>query len=177
MLTQIRYRPPKPGCCQTARHHGRSQHEHNRFRYSNLDPVCRILAIPNSFQLDLVQYHKTWCVYLYSYYHLGSDLCCHGSRQHLPISPCCPSHSRCGRGCLFPRCHLPAFGLVHKARTGKKVCWSIHRSASGVREVQNDSPTTSLILYRNAFGGLIAAGILKLDGVHGIRGWRWLFIM
>ncbi|CAD0092582.1 unnamed protein product [Aureobasidium vineae] len=29
----------------------------------------------------------------------------------------------------------------------------------------------------NAFGGLIAAGILKLDGVHGIRGWRWLFIM
>lgn len=29
----------------------------------------------------------------------------------------------------------------------------------------------------NAFGGLIAAGCLQLDGVHGIRGWRWLFIM
>ncbi|BEJ17736.1 hypothetical protein CspHIS471_0700040 [Cutaneotrichosporon sp. HIS471] len=29
----------------------------------------------------------------------------------------------------------------------------------------------------NAFGGLIAAGVLKLDGVHGIRGWRWLFIV
>ncbi|AAW46132.2 conserved hypothetical protein [Cryptococcus deneoformans JEC21] len=29
----------------------------------------------------------------------------------------------------------------------------------------------------NAFGGLIAAGCLKLDGVHGIAGWRWLFII
>ncbi len=29
----------------------------------------------------------------------------------------------------------------------------------------------------NAFGGLIAAGVLTLDGVHGIRGWRWLFIV
>lgn len=29
----------------------------------------------------------------------------------------------------------------------------------------------------NAFGGLIAAGVLKLDGKHGIRGWRWLFIV
>ncbi|WOO85797.1 putative transporter [Vanrija pseudolonga] len=29
----------------------------------------------------------------------------------------------------------------------------------------------------NAFGGLIAAGCLKMDGLHGIRGWRWLFII
>lgn len=29
----------------------------------------------------------------------------------------------------------------------------------------------------NGFGGLIAAGVLKLDGKHGIRGWRWLFIV
>ncbi|WWC63807.1 uncharacterized protein I303_106412 [Kwoniella dejecticola CBS 10117] len=29
----------------------------------------------------------------------------------------------------------------------------------------------------NAFGGLIAAGVLKLDGRNGLRGWRWLFIV
>ena len=29
----------------------------------------------------------------------------------------------------------------------------------------------------NGFGGLIAAGVLKMDGLHGIRGWRWLFIL
>ena len=29
----------------------------------------------------------------------------------------------------------------------------------------------------NAFGGLIAAGVLKMDGLHGIRGWRCLFII
>lgn len=30
----------------------------------------------------------------------------------------------------------------------------------------------------NCFGGLIAAGVLSgLEGAHGIRGWRWLFII
>jgi MFS family permease len=29
----------------------------------------------------------------------------------------------------------------------------------------------------NAFGGLLAAAILQLDGVHNIAGWQWLFII
>ncbi|OBT92466.1 hypothetical protein VE01_09606 [Pseudogymnoascus verrucosus] len=29
----------------------------------------------------------------------------------------------------------------------------------------------------NAFGGLLAAAILHLDGVHNIAGWKWLFII
>ncbi|OAA64577.1 Major facilitator superfamily domain, general substrate transporter [Niveomyces insectorum RCEF 264] len=29
----------------------------------------------------------------------------------------------------------------------------------------------------NAFGGLLAAAILQMDGLRGIAGWRWLFIL
>ena len=34
------------------------------------------------------------------------------------------------------------------------------------------------VALANMFGGLIAAGVLaNLDYVHGIAGWRWLFII
>ncbi|KAL2286914.1 hypothetical protein FJTKL_06428 [Diaporthe vaccinii] len=34
------------------------------------------------------------------------------------------------------------------------------------------------LILATAFSGLIAAGIFEgLDGVHGIKGWRWLFIL
>ena len=32
-------------------------------------------------------------------------------------------------------------------------------------------------IISNAFSGLISAGLLKMDGLHGVRGWQWLFII
>ncbi|KDN41595.1 MFS general substrate transporter [Tilletiaria anomala UBC 951] len=32
-------------------------------------------------------------------------------------------------------------------------------------------------ILSNAFSGLIAAGLLKLDGLRGIAGWKWMFIV
>lgn len=28
----------------------------------------------------------------------------------------------------------------------------------------------------SAFGNILAYGIIKLDGTHGIAGWRWIFM-
>ncbi|KAI4232785.1 MAG: hypothetical protein LQ349_004789 [Xanthoria aureola] len=28
-----------------------------------------------------------------------------------------------------------------------------------------------------AFGGILAYGLMQMDGLHGMRGWRWIFIM
>ncbi|KAJ3570668.1 hypothetical protein NP233_g4251 [Leucocoprinus birnbaumii] len=35
----------------------------------------------------------------------------------------------------------------------------------------------SAVSMSGAFGGLLAAAILKMDGVGGIAGWRWIFIL
>jgi MFS family permease len=36
----------------------------------------------------------------------------------------------------------------------------------------------SRLIFATAFSGLLAAGIFSgLDGAHGIKGWRWLFII
>lgn len=49
--------------------------------------------------------------------------------------------------------------------------------------VRSELPFRIAILYAgntlsNCFGGLIAAGVLKgMEGVCGIRAWRWLFIL
>lgn len=31
--------------------------------------------------------------------------------------------------------------------------------------------------FGNAFGGLLAAAVLKMQGVRGLHGWQWLFIL
>lgn len=42
------------------------------------------------------------------------------------------------------------------------------------------SKRTALLFFGmfggNAISPLLASGILKLDGVRGIRGWKWLFL-
>ncbi len=32
-------------------------------------------------------------------------------------------------------------------------------------------------MFSSAFGGLIAAGLINMDGVHGVAGWKWIFVM
>ena len=31
--------------------------------------------------------------------------------------------------------------------------------------------------FGNAFGGLLAAAVLRLEGKSGLHGWQWLFVM
>lgn len=33
------------------------------------------------------------------------------------------------------------------------------------------------MLTAGAFGGLLASAIAKLDGTHGLKNWRWIFIL
>ena len=34
-----------------------------------------------------------------------------------------------------------------------------------------------VILFVSAFGNILAFAIVKLDGAHGIAGWRWISII
>lgn len=52
----------------------------------------------------------------------------------------------------------------------------------GIFYTRKEIATRISILYTGnilatAFAGLIALGIFELEGVHGIAGWRWLFII
>lgn len=31
-------------------------------------------------------------------------------------------------------------------------------------------------LFVSAFGNILAYALIKLDGTHGIEGWRWIFM-
>ena len=76
-------------------------------------------------------------------------------------------------------------GVIYLLSAWYVCCSSVLRNDSSTmscRYVKSEFATRIGVLYigqqmGNAFGGLIAAGVLKLNGVHGIAGWRWLFIM
>ena len=46
----------------------------------------------------------------------------------------------------------------------------------------NETQTRLALLYTSAasggaFSGLLAFGIAKMDGIGGLKGWRWIFII
>lgn len=80
--------------------------------------------------------------------------------------------ARCFLGFVSPRCLL---GFVEAAFFPGALCFlsmSYNRKQFAMR---------TAILYsssqmRNAFGGLLAIAILKLDGSSGLEGWRWVSV-
>ncbi|ETI27215.1 hypothetical protein G647_09898 [Cladophialophora carrionii CBS 160.54] len=63
-------------------------------------------------------------------------------------------------GCLFPSMTMFLLNWYKREEVGQRVCYLYIGSA-----------------LSGAFGGLIAFGILYMDGTAGYPGWRWLYII
>ncbi|KAJ5243535.1 vitamin H transporter [Penicillium citrinum] len=86
----------------------------------------------------------------------GTDMC-HGRRKIFHALGSLENYPGLHRGWVCSRCFASYILMVQTNRAIKEI-----RAA----------------VLSGAFGGLIAAGIVDgLEGVHGIRGWRWLFII
>lgn len=42
---------------------------------------------------------------------------------------------------------------------------------------QKDIRNTNLLLNSQAFGGVLAYGIMQMEGLQGLHGWQWIFIL
>ena len=85
------------------------------------------------------------------------------------------NHIRNHGSSVLPRCSLPGLLFLRKEEDGIEnrypLLWITNRSE------WTSYPRAVSLNMQNAFGGLFALAILKLEGAHGIRGWRWLFIV
>jgi hypothetical protein len=117
------------------------------------------------------------CMDLLCRYWLGSCLGCNSGGIILRWPSYLSFLSGLGRSSVLPRSVLLSL-------------YVLQQEAEWVQSNSRETPTSLIstvalrtaVLYSgsqlgNAFGTLLAIGILKLDGHHGLQGWRWLFLI
>ncbi|KAI4852177.1 MFS general substrate transporter [Aureobasidium sp. EXF-8846] len=117
------------------------------------------------------------CMDLLCRYWLGSCLGCNSGGIILRWPSYLSFLSGLGRSSVLPRSVLLSL-------------YVLQQEAEWVQSNSSETPTSLIstvalrtaVLYSgsqlgNAFGTLLAIGILKLDGHHGLQGWRWLFLI
>ncbi|KJA20090.1 hypothetical protein HYPSUDRAFT_838942 [Hypholoma sublateritium FD-334 SS-4] len=163
----------------TARLKGMQQDLHiNDVQYATVIAILFASYCPAQVPSNMIL-NKAFYVHWHLYGLMGNNECTNWDHEELYRHHTLQNIYWTARGCVLSWGHLPFIPVVYKEDPRISTDRRIHIYCDIFQELAFRSAFLYAgLLVSNAFGSLMAAGILaNMEGKLGIRAWRWLFFI